>query len=71
MVLVTGMTAPLTGIRVLEVAHWLAAPAAGARLADLGARGPAPEAGAHTFDVLAEIGVSDEELAQLATDGVI
>jgi crotonobetainyl-CoA:carnitine CoA-transferase CaiB-like acyl-CoA transferase len=39
--------------------------------ADVGARGPAPEAGAHTFDVLAEIGVSDEELAQLATDGVI
>ena len=37
MVLVTGMTAPLTGIRVLEVANWLAAPAAGALLADLGA----------------------------------
>jgi len=37
MVLVTGMTAPLSGIRVLEVANWLAAPAAGALLADLGA----------------------------------
>ena len=37
MVLVTGMTAPLAGIRVLEVANWLAAPAAGALLADLGA----------------------------------
>ena len=31
------MTAPLAGIRVLEVANWLAAPAAGALLADLGA----------------------------------
>jgi crotonobetainyl-CoA:carnitine CoA-transferase CaiB-like acyl-CoA transferase len=39
--------------------------------ADVGARGPAPEAGAHTFDVLAELGVSDEELAHLAGDGVI
>ena len=39
--------------------------------ADVGARGPAPEAGEHTFDVLAELGVSDEELARLATDGVI
>jgi len=37
MVLVTAMTAPLRGIRVLEVANWLAAPAAGALLADLGA----------------------------------
>ena len=33
----TGMTAPLSGIRVLEVANWLAVPAAGALLADLGA----------------------------------
>ncbi len=39
--------------------------------AEVGARGPAPEAGAHTFDVLAELGVGDEELAQLAGDGVI
>jgi crotonobetainyl-CoA:carnitine CoA-transferase CaiB-like acyl-CoA transferase len=39
--------------------------------ADVGARGPAPEAGEHTFDVLAELGVDDEELARLATDGVI
>ena len=31
------MTAPLAGIRVLEVANWLAAPAAGALMADLGA----------------------------------
>ena len=37
MVLVTGMAAPLAGIRVLEVANWLAAPAAGALMADLGA----------------------------------
>src|SRR6185503_5261653 len=33
----TGSVAPLDGIRVLEVANWLAAPAAGALLADLGA----------------------------------
>jgi len=37
MLLLTSMTAPLSGIRVLEVANWLAAPAAGALLADLGA----------------------------------
>ncbi len=39
--------------------------------ADVRARGPAPDAGAHTFDVLAELGVGDEELAKLAADGVI
>lgn len=39
--------------------------------ADVRARGPAPEAGAHTFDVLAEFGVGDEEVAKLAADGVI
>jgi crotonobetainyl-CoA:carnitine CoA-transferase CaiB-like acyl-CoA transferase len=33
-----GLTAPLAGIRVLEVANWLAAPAAAALLADLGPR---------------------------------
>src|SRR5438874_9061259 len=31
------MDGPLDGIRVLEVANWLAAPAAGALLADMGA----------------------------------
>ena len=31
------MQAPLDGIRVLEVANWLAAPAAAALMADLGA----------------------------------
>jgi len=39
--------------------------------ADVGARGPAPEAGAHTFDLLAELGIADEEIAKLASDGVI
>jgi crotonobetainyl-CoA:carnitine CoA-transferase CaiB-like acyl-CoA transferase len=39
--------------------------------ADVRARGPAPDAGAHTFDVLTELGVADDELAQLAADGVI
>ena len=33
----SGMAAPLSGIRVLEVANWLAVPATGALLADLGA----------------------------------
>ena len=31
------MTAPLEGIRVVEVANWLAAPSAAALMADLGA----------------------------------
>ena len=31
------MAAPLEGVRVLEVANWLAAPAAAALMADLGA----------------------------------
>jgi len=39
--------------------------------ADVRARGPAPDAGEHTFEVLAELGVGDEELAALAADGVI
>lgn len=39
--------------------------------ADVGARSPAPEGGAHTFEVLAELGVGEEELTRLATDGVI
>jgi crotonobetainyl-CoA:carnitine CoA-transferase CaiB-like acyl-CoA transferase len=39
--------------------------------ADVGPRGGAPEAGAHTFEVLAELGVDDDELARLAADGVI
>jgi crotonobetainyl-CoA:carnitine CoA-transferase CaiB-like acyl-CoA transferase len=38
---------------------------------ETGARGPAPEAGAHTFDVLGELGVDDEEIARLAGNGVI
>jgi crotonobetainyl-CoA:carnitine CoA-transferase CaiB-like acyl-CoA transferase len=39
--------------------------------ADVGARGPAPEAGANTFEVLEELGVGEDELAELATSGVI
>jgi crotonobetainyl-CoA:carnitine CoA-transferase CaiB-like acyl-CoA transferase len=39
--------------------------------ADIGPRGPAPDAGAHTFEVLAELGVADDELSKLAVDGVI
>jgi crotonobetainyl-CoA:carnitine CoA-transferase CaiB-like acyl-CoA transferase len=39
--------------------------------ADIGARGPAPGAGEHTFEVLTELGIDGEELARLATDGVI
>jgi crotonobetainyl-CoA:carnitine CoA-transferase CaiB-like acyl-CoA transferase len=39
--------------------------------ADIGPRGAAPTAGAHTFEILSELGVSDEEMAQLAADGVI
>jgi len=39
--------------------------------ADVGPRGAAPEAGAHTFEVLAELGVDDEEIGRLAAAGVI
>jgi crotonobetainyl-CoA:carnitine CoA-transferase CaiB-like acyl-CoA transferase len=39
--------------------------------ADVGPRGPAPEAGQHTFEVLTELGIGEEELAKLAVDGVI
>jgi crotonobetainyl-CoA:carnitine CoA-transferase CaiB-like acyl-CoA transferase len=39
--------------------------------ADVGVRGPAPAAGEHTFDVLTQLGLGDEELARLAEDGVI
>jgi crotonobetainyl-CoA:carnitine CoA-transferase CaiB-like acyl-CoA transferase len=39
--------------------------------AAIGARGPAPAPGQHTFEVLAELGMGEEEIARLAVDGVI
>jgi crotonobetainyl-CoA:carnitine CoA-transferase CaiB-like acyl-CoA transferase len=39
--------------------------------ADVGVRGPAPAAGEHTFEVLTQLGLGDDELARLAEDGVI
>ncbi len=38
---------------------------------DTGVRGPAPSPGQHTFDVLADYGITDDELDKLATDGVL
>ncbi len=38
---------------------------------DIGPRGPAPSAGEHTFEVLTQLGLGDDELARLAEDGVI
>ena len=39
--------------------------------ADVGARGLAPQPGEHTHQVLQEIGLGDEQIAALATDGVL
>ncbi len=39
--------------------------------ADIAIRGPAPQPGEHTYEVLAELGVGDDELARLAADGVL
>jgi len=39
--------------------------------ADVGVRGPAPAAGEHTFEELTKLGLTDDELAKLAEDGVI
>ena len=38
--------------------------------ADIGPRGPAPKTGQHTLEVLRELGWSDDELAELAAQGV-
>jgi crotonobetainyl-CoA:carnitine CoA-transferase CaiB-like acyl-CoA transferase len=39
--------------------------------ADLRPRGPAPVVGEHTRQVLSDVGLSDDEIAALAADGVI
>jgi len=39
--------------------------------ADMGVRGRAPRPGEHTFEVLAEMGIDADRLAQLATDGAL
>jgi len=39
--------------------------------ADIGVRGPSPQAGADTFDVLQAAGLSADEIAQFAADGVL
>ncbi len=41
------------------------------RDADMKVRGPAPAAGEHTHEVLTELGISDERIADLAADGVL
>lgn len=38
---------------------------------DTGARGPAPDPGQHTFDVLTELGIGEERIADLAAAGVL
>ena len=39
--------------------------------ADVGPRGPAPKTGQHTHEVLRELGLSDDELAELAASGAL
>ena len=39
--------------------------------ADVGPRGPAPKTGQHTHEVLQELGLSDDELAELAASGAL
>ena len=39
--------------------------------ADVGPRGPAPKTGEHTHEVLSELGLSDDEIAQLAAIGAL
>ncbi len=39
--------------------------------ADVGPRGPAPKTGEHTHEVLSELGLSDDEIAQLAASGAL
>lgn len=38
---------------------------------EVGVRGPAPERGEHTDDVLAEIGLTDDQIAQLRERGIV
>ena len=39
--------------------------------ADVGPRGPAPKTGQHTHEVLQELGLTDDELAELAASGAL
>ena len=51
--------APLEGVRVVEVAGWMAAPGAAAVL------------GQHTLEVLLQLAMSDAELDAAVADGLV
>ncbi len=63
------MDGPLSGIRVVEVAHYVAVPAAGALLADLGAdlgaRRAASLLHADAREILREAGLAEEDIEKL------